>query len=158
MSKAALLKHVKVFDAVPDSNSIVIYEHIFTQPVKLAFSWNEDGYAGDIFCVYNLGKVYATVSGSFGSCSGCDEWEAMSSVSDANERIKQIAQSCEVYDNLKDIQATLKHPALIAAFAAFVKNPAAAKKAPKEKKPAKKPEPKPKKVAKAPSKSTPKKK
>ena len=46
---------------------------------KLVFYWSEEDYSGSIFSIYEYNYdnklYYLCLSSSFGSCSGCDDWE-----------------------------------------------------------------------------------
>jgi hypothetical protein len=76
------------------------------------FQWvykQDNDYQGDFYAVgFDTNGVYALIEGSFGSCSGCDELEAVSNDSDVRTIVERFKKVIIFKDNAEQMVEYLK--------------------------------------------------
>ena len=101
-------------------NSIEVFKVLFEPPVKLIFYWGEDDYQGSLFVVYQMDNVFFYIESRFGSCGGCDAFEACISIIECNNEIESTFNEGQVCTDLNVIEfGKYSHPELISSWNAF---------------------------------------
>lgn len=107
-------------------NSQYVYFNLFNPPINRIFYWNEEDFQGMIYSVYEYENTFIFLSGSFGSCSGCDYWEGTRTLDELNAKLDKIFNNLTFYNSLSEISKTeftkYTHPDAILAFTNFENN------------------------------------
>jgi len=84
-----------------------VYKHMFTAPIKMIFSWEEEDWQGTVYVIYeyvlNNKPYYIEVNGHFGSCGGCDPFMDADNEQYKDRIIKALKTECNVYTSLSRI-------------------------------------------------------
>ena len=68
------------------------YDEIISKwPFELAAAWDEDEYAGSSVCVFINGRRFGLLFYSWGSCAGCDAYQAC----DDEKAIVELSESMQ---------------------------------------------------------------
>ena len=84
---------------------------IFGSKTKVIAEWHEDDYQGSIAFAYEFDDgTVGIVTDSFGSCSGCDSWEAATDV-EARNMITEIVTSMRLFKDKDSAREYCKNEA-----------------------------------------------
>ena len=101
-------------------NGRQVYKNLFTEPVKQLFYWQEEDWQGSTFAVYEYKNHFVVVGGYFGSCSGCDAFEGISTCEDISNILNKQVNDAEIHKNIMNIELSkYSHPELCEKFDKF---------------------------------------
>ena len=84
-----------------------VYKHMFKEPIKRIFEWEEEAWQGTIYVLYEYVRKSKTyfieIYGHFGSCGGCDPFMDADNEQYKERIMKALKTECNIYTSLSNI-------------------------------------------------------
>lgn len=100
-------------------STVDICQNFFEGPVEKLFVWEEEDYHGNIIVIYKYKEYYVFILDYFGSCGVCDTFKECGTLSEVNDKVIKLFNTCQIYEKLSEFTLEYPHPEFIEAFNKF---------------------------------------